>query len=804
MRRLRSERRPVPRASLLFLIFALGFLLAAGTAHIGGQVAFFMGAGLFLIIRPPRWSPHPLINAACLGLLAWSGIQLLPGTAAESSWRDALNWAGLLESPTSAALSSFAQFSAIIWLVAAFAWLFVAFELNAGLDRKQRRFLLTAFSTAIAVIGIICFAMNSSGQQYALTEGIQLFSFLPNRNHMALLCVLGGVVGFALAFERIARHRRQGLFLLGCTLLAFLGVLSLTSRAAVFLFLLGMSLSVLTALHRRRIAFRLKLVIPFGVLLLAVLLTVGQITSSRLLNFGDGIDVAGGGMSRFLIYKDTLAMLPSVLWTGSGWSSFETVFPYFREASLSFMAILHPESDWLWLWAESGLVGLALVLLMLVGLGRAILRPGERAERLCRIPALALFLAFAHSFVDVPLHNASVFIFIAWLAGLALTRPSSRTPAALWLPPAAWRGIGVCLVGVGGLLAYGAAADQPWSRSEVEQVSLALLERPWEVTNSSESWLKRAADLHPFVWTVHTGLAQTALARGDGGAAEKRFLRARAAQADQGIVTWTEARLWEGTASGRVLAAYRSTFLERRIFDRETKFTQLLHAARGDPALFAGLARISRYDPALRELLFSMPGGAIVSREMELELADHPRLENHDVARRALLFQRFGEQLGWSAMAAHFDAFPSLREHYPLMSALAQCEVARWADGGDRLVDLVPEPPTTRYAHDFSRAQLEARHRRSPDDVAIALAYLRELVNLRDWQGIADLTAAFHAPKNAEYPPSMHYWGARGRYELFLGAEAAPWWRAYVEHLLQESSAGEEADLEAFSMSARR
>lgn len=780
--RAEGRRAPVPLASLVFLFSAACLAVGAGTAHAWGQVAFLAGGGAWLLVRPPTRSPNRLFNAGCLGLVLWTLLQLLPATAPESPWREALHWAGLLETPSRAAISVPGQLMGLVWLVALFGWLVVALELNARLERSQRRLLLGCFALLMAVLGLTCFVMNSAGVRYPLVPDAHVFSFLPNRNHTALLCALGGVVSFALGFDRIHRNRRRGLLFLGCTLLAFLGVLSLTSRAALLLFLLGMVLCVLTAFPRRRLASRLKLVVPFGVLLLTILLVAGQVTAGRFGRMEPVADLSDGGMSRLYIYRDVFSMLPSVFWGGSGWGSFATVFPYYREASMSFMAVLHPESDWLLFWTEGGLIGLLLVLLILAGLAGAILRSEERPDRFLRIPALVLLLALVHGFVDVPLHNAAVFAFLAWLAGLAPGGVPAAAPRALWLPPVVWRGLGACLLVVSGLWGWGAATGQPWSRPVVEQQSLALLKAPMVTPGDSAKWLQRASGWQPFIWTVHTSRARQALHSGDGEAAELAFRRARAAQVDQGVVTWTEANLWRGLASGRRLSALRSTFSERGIFDREEKFVRLLEEARTDPRLLAGLARISREDTALRERLFAAREHAVIAREVEYELQHHPRLERFPRTRRAPLLQGFAVHVGWERMAAHFDAFPTLKEAYPLAAALAQCEREGWADGGKALRDRLPEPEMTRYAHDASRAQLAASHRRSPEDVAVALAYLRELVKNRDWEAIAELTGTFRPPRGVEFPPSMHYWGARSRYELFLGAEAAPWWRAYLRN----------------------
>lgn len=764
------------------------FMLGAGAAHVWGQIAFVAVGGFWLIFRPPQSTPHRFLNIGCIALLTWTLLQLLPGLAQDSFWRENLAVVGLLEQPTRPAISAWGQWMALVWLMAAIGWIFTAIEHMSQLGRTPRRDSLKVFAVMMAAAGFVCFAMNAGGYDNPLVRDSHVFSLLPNRNHTALLCSLGGVACFALGCEGMARHPwRTALFLLG-TVSCFLGVLSLTSRAALFLLLLGMGMWMLFSARQDYTRQRFKILIPFVFLLLAVLFAVGQVTASRIFTFLGEAELARDAEGRLGIYADTFHMMPTVWISGSGWGSFETVFPFFREESLNSLAILHPESDWLWLLAEGGIMALLAVLVAVVGLVGAILATGQRMERARRIAVLCLCLAAIHGVVDVPLHNPSVFLFLAGLLGLALPPPEKDFSCALWLPPLGWRVVGGLLIAVAGFQLFGEMTGRPWSKTTVTATGIALLQHEgqaeFQSPDAHSAWLNEAVSRFPFVWSLHTNQARDLLEAGKGGDARDAFRRARAAQADQGVVTLVEARLWESRAVGPALDAYRATFLKRDFFDRQAQFKSALNRTRTQPALHAGLARISREDVGLRAIFFEVASEPLLRQEMENELRHYPTLARWPAVERDRLWWHLARVLGWVRVAEHFHRFPDNARQSPLIAAVAAEESTGWESGGARLQALLPVPQFTAYGRDYSASQLEVGYRRSPQDVALALAFLRSQVEAQTWERVLEVTAEFRPRDRARYPSSMHYWHARALAELGRPHEAARPWRAYVKLLI--------------------
>lgn len=145
--------RSLGTASAFYWGAAFLFMLGAGAAHVWGQVAFVAVGGLWLILSPPRSTPHRFLNLGCVALLTWTLGQLLPGLAQASFWREHLAAVGLLEHPSRPAISAWEQGIAVAWLLAAVGWTFTAIEHLSRLGRTPRRDSLRVFASLMAVTG---------------------------------------------------------------------------------------------------------------------------------------------------------------------------------------------------------------------------------------------------------------------------------------------------------------------------------------------------------------------------------------------------------------------------------------------------------------------------------------------------------------------------------------------------------------------------------------------------------------------------------------------------------------------------
>ena len=178
-------------------------------------------------------------------------------------------------------------------------------------------------------------------------------------------------------------------------------------------------------------------------MLLAGLLVFGGETIERF-HLRLGSEGAVDSDYRWLIFRDAWTMIQSSPWCGLGLGNFESVFALFRDASRGVTRSLHPESDWLWVWAEMGWPAVALLLAAaLVFVRRAFpLREGTN-QRLRYTALVGAFLFALHGCVDVSGHRLGTFLAGTLLLGLAQFRPLAGGPSR-W-PPILFRGVGLLL-----------------------------------------------------------------------------------------------------------------------------------------------------------------------------------------------------------------------------------------------------------------------------------------------------------------------------------------------------------------------
>jgi hypothetical protein len=128
--------------------------------------------------------------------------------------------------------------------------------------------------------------------------------------------------------------------------------------------------------------------------------------------------------ARFVATRDTLQIFGSCPLFGSGFGSFSHVFPVFQSESLHFGRWLHAHNDWAELLAEGGIIGSALVLLVIAKWARCIVTQFTNIKAKSELMILGLaigFLAMAvHSFWDYGLHKPGNMFLLVALAGMAV------------------------------------------------------------------------------------------------------------------------------------------------------------------------------------------------------------------------------------------------------------------------------------------------------------------------------------------------------------------------------------------------
>jgi hypothetical protein len=323
----------------------------------------------------------------------------------------------------------------------------------------------------VAVYAVVSVIQAQTAWSYPFSGGAN-FGLLPNRNHTATLLVVGSVISFGLMQWEVSHGYRLGAAsaaLCGAPALAALLFFS-TSRAGVLFLGLGFLLWVAgatgTAVKQRTSGVAAGILAAF---LLVLFFAGGNAVRDRLGQLWNDVMATEAGLAgaereidfRQPIFRDTLTMIGDAPLTGQGLGHFEFVFPHYREASRREARVLHPESDWLMVAAESGIPAvIALVVLAGWYFARCWRTRRDSGGLLRWTVASAIGGAVAHAVIDVPWHRPGLGWFLLVVALAAV--PSGGTALR---HPRIWRGlqmaVGLAILGGGLYFAWAGTTPRP-------------------------------------------------------------------------------------------------------------------------------------------------------------------------------------------------------------------------------------------------------------------------------------------------------------------------------------------------------
>jgi O-antigen ligase len=425
-----------PVAHGLFGLLVLFGVLSAGADWDFSHGVMFCGAGgLMLIFRPVHRLPgHWWWLAAAFVVLA--GLAFLPAAwFGVPAWRRGLDDLHLDTGPLQVIEPRPAAEMLGVYAITLGGGLWLAGQ-RVG-ERFQR-------------IHTLCFVLGVAG--YAVLAALlrdhghpDQFGMFPNRNHTATLLAMGAVCGAGCLMQAI--RTRKWLHLAPAavgTVVCLWALLAWSvSRAGLLLVTLG-GLAWLACLGRRylgRHGGRALILVPLaavGLFLIAdsrlkerLATGAAKLAATEVSDQGwadkTTIEQLAAVEFRVPVWRDTLSMIAAAPWSGVGAGQFAGVFPQYRNhsAQQNHADCLHPESDWLWLAAETGLPATLTLLVLVASAGwrslGSVVRGHSRAVRAaCLVAAL---LVAAHGMFDVPGHRVP----LAWAAALLFSlslRPS--------------------------------------------------------------------------------------------------------------------------------------------------------------------------------------------------------------------------------------------------------------------------------------------------------------------------------------------------------------------------------------------
>jgi O-antigen ligase len=338
--------------------------------------------------------------------------------------------------------------------------------LTTPLETKPLALVLQAAALFVALYASLSIFALQTGWKYPLHGGA-VFGFLPNRNHTATLLVVGSVLSFGLMQWRLARGDKAAASfaaLCGAPSLAALLFFS-TSRAGVVFLVVGLTAWAVGASRspgmRKRILSAVLALVVFAGLLFVFGGSAVRDRLSALWTEAVSVQLEGGGKDvdfRQPVFRDTARMISEQPIVGVGLGQFSDVFRQYREESARAATILHPESDWLMVAAETGIPSALVLAALLIWFVSVCWKSREASGGMLRwTVASAVAAAALHGIVDVPWHRPSLGWFLLAIAASSMPTSgrSARAP-----------GLSRFLFFIGGLATITAAAWIGYEKKE--------------------------------------------------------------------------------------------------------------------------------------------------------------------------------------------------------------------------------------------------------------------------------------------------------------------------------------------------
>ncbi|MEC7230038.1 MAG: hypothetical protein VXV91_02425, partial [Verrucomicrobiota bacterium] len=690
-----------------------------------------MLSGTALLIYPPIRGLGKLGDLGVLGLLVCLLLAFVPQFYwPTADWRlTAVDLFGL-GLPSSLSVQPWVSFEAWLMALAGFAWLYAALQWKVNL--VGRHWLFFCLSILLSVIAGAVVWGNLVGARYPGAEEAEAFSFFPSPHQTANLLLLGGIVTFAYAMEGVRTRNPIPLVGIPASAICLWGLFLLGSPICALFYFAGNGLWLLISMSARSWPRPFKIGLPVAIITFSIALLTSDRAIDLMLSFVNSDSQFNQG-EHLKIFQDTTKLVFDAPLSGFGLGTFSTVFPQYREASNSYLPILHPQSDLLWLASEGGLLAIGFLTVFLIAFAlchRGMMEGGGATFRLLALVAVIIFLL--HGLVDVSGHSPGTVYFAILFAALAL--PSRGRPK-ISLPVVFWRIPSVTLIAFGLMWMVADVFNLPWHSSirmaryqeEVQRhVSALDYIAASSVTND---WLA----LSPFDWRAYSQRAELVLSNnGDHEAAAADFARARFVEPILGVVSYQEGIAWLPINSGRVIAAWRETLL-RGMENIDSTFDSMLEQA-ASREMREKMARLSEINPHFRtRYICSLKGEKLVG-EISYELSKNPSLSSFDRAQRSRIVENWLENGDLSSANAFLSEYgESLNNNWWLRSlSLHKQEDYRAASDMIRKNIDAPDLPKIQK-DDVAFARLLRVQGVNSNDVAKSTALIYMLMGREDY-----------------------------------------------------------------------
>jgi O-Antigen ligase len=724
--------------------------------------------GLYLLVRPPRFSLGVLTNLVILTLFISAAVAFLPGSwFFQPEWRAALVNDFRIQLPSTLTPQPWITLTYLLSLAAGLSWLYVVSAQDPEL--REVRFQLRLFTGGIVLLAAVCIAVYSKHATIPSWHNEQNFGPFPSRNQTGDLFGFAGIMILACAQDDLRRRKKWWIAWTLALVVVVVATTLSSSRSGIGILLVGSAFWLGAFAFRQPSPSPVALGISFLLLVItALLLLDGQIFGQfHLRDFG-GISMDFWWRN----FHDTFRLIGNSPWCGIGFGNFESIFAIFRGASPGDRQILHPENDWLWLWTE---LGWPAVLLTIVGIALLVrrvfpLRTGTNQGY--RLGALIAALLFAiDGIIDVSGHQMGTAFAAVFLLGLSLHRPLCLE-ASGWVP-ILFRFIGLVLLGTGLALVVAARGEKllPGSVgvSSAKQLSgIADRERNFSetiaLTTRALCWAPLDSQLYLTRAVAELALSQPSVATGD-------FRRARFLEPTAYGVPLAEGNAWLPYRPMLAVAAWREALRRAGPVRPEVYASMLSDASLGNPEVSPFLEEVALSDHDLTLPYLDRLSDASFNRVFAQLLRNDPTLQSFAETEKLALFAFWSER-------GHPEEISQAVEQHPEWLGYAWLGVAKYkASKGDfraayDLTERYGEPVALpRIAGNSSLQDLKDRFNAAPDRPGIGY----ELYRSQMQNGRVDeaLVTVRHFSERPNSPPYFHFLEAQ------CWAEKQNWERAW-------------------------
>jgi len=338
---------------------------------------------------------------------------LWPHLGARERIADGYRALGMPIPPAPLSLTPYLSLDSLLGLIPPLA-IFCAMVRLKAYRGKWVALALVAGTVAGILIGALQVASpadQSPWYPYSETNLGTAVGFFANANHMAGLLVITipflAAIAAAGKTENMQRYSAVIALCMGAGLVILVG-LALNGSLAGY----GLALPVLAA--------STLIVLPAGSrlrlwsIILAFLLVVAAVVALETVPIGGtklGEDATSSVQSRAEILATSSRALHDFLPLGSGLGSFREVYQLYELPNqVTTTYVIHAHNDYVELALETGLAGIAVLLLFFIWWGAAVWRVWRTAEAgpFARAAAIASAAILVHSLVDFPLRTAAI------------------------------------------------------------------------------------------------------------------------------------------------------------------------------------------------------------------------------------------------------------------------------------------------------------------------------------------------------------------------------------------------------------